>query len=87
MVFGCVEEGADGDARAVGGEAAGILLVGFFRLVVRIEVADSVVDAAAAFPECFCNGEAEVAPVGVACGDVGGGGFDSLRDGLDVILQ
>ncbi len=51
------------------------------------EAADSVIDAAAALAECFCKGEAEVAPVGVAGGDVGGGRFDSLRDGFDVILQ
>lgn len=71
MVFCELEERADGDACAVGVEAAVILPVAFLRRVAAVETADAVVDGASTLSDGVCKGEAEVPPVGVAGGDVG----------------
>ena len=70
MLLGELEERADGDARAVGVEAAVILLVAFLRCVSAVETADAVVDGASALSEGIHKGESEVSPVGIARGDV-----------------
>ncbi len=71
MLLGELEERADGDARAVGVEAAVILLVAFLRSVAAVETADPVVDGASVFAEGIGEGESEVTPVGVTSCDVG----------------
>lgn len=70
MVFCELEERADGDACAVGVEAAIILPVAFLRCVAAVETADAVVDGASALSDGIHKGKSEVSPVGVARGDV-----------------
>mgnify|MGYP004620753813 CR=1 FL=1 len=70
MLFGELEECADGYACAVGVEAAVILPVTLIRGVAAVEAADSVVDGASAFTDGIGEGESEVSPVGIDCGDV-----------------
>lgn len=84
MVFCELEEGADGDAVAFGAEAAVVLPVGLCLGIIVVEAAEAVVVGPSAFSEGVGEGESEVAPWGVPCGDVGGCGFDAGGDGLDV---
>lgn len=63
------------------------MFVGFCLVVVRVEAADAVVVVTAGFSEFFGEGEAEVAPVVVAGGDVKASGFDALGYDFDVVVR
>ena len=60
------------------------MAVAFFWSVAAVQAADAVVVASSGFPEFIGEGEAEVAPVVVACGDVNAGLLDSRGDGFNV---
>ena len=66
-------------------EAAVVLFVCFSGVVVWVKAADAVEVVTACFSEFFGEGKAEVTPVVVAGGDVGGCGFYALGYGLDVV--
>ena len=83
-VLGELEEGGDVDTLAVGAQAAGVLLVGLFGGVARVEPAHAVVEFAAGFPEGLADGEADVEPVVVGGGDIDLALFDATNDGFDV---
>ena len=70
----------------MGVEAAVILPVAFLQGVTAVEEADAVVDGASAFAEGIGEGESEVSPVGVACGDVSVRRFYSLCDEFNVVF-
>ena len=70
-----MEEGADGDAVAVGPHALVVLVVRFFLIVTRIETAEAVEVAATVFSQGVCECKAEVAPPVVSGGDVGAGTY------------
>ncbi len=81
-----LKECAGGYACAVGVEAAVVLPVAFLRSVAIVETTDPVVDGASAFTEGIGEGESEVSPVGVACGDVCARRFNAPCDEFDVIF-
>ncbi len=70
----------------MGVEAAVVLPVAFLRGVAVVETADAVVGGASAFAEGIGEGESEVTPVGVACGDVCVRRFNTLGDEFDVVF-
>ena len=83
VCLGDVEEGSDGDFAAAVAEAVGILAVGFIVVVIRIEVAESVEDGTAIFPELSHESEGNGQPFRVSGRDVDAGGFDITHDSED----
>ena len=82
-----MEEGLDGDAGAVGAEAFVVLGITVGLGIAGVEAADAVVDVPARFAKLGGEGEADVTPVVVACGDVNAGRFDAPGDEFDVVLR
>ena len=87
VLFGKVEEGADGDAVAPGTHTFVVLGVAFLLRVAGIEAAEAVVVAAAVFPQGVGEGEAEVPPMVVAGGDVRPGLLDAGGEALNLVVE
>lgn len=87
VLFGKVEEGADGDAVAPGAHTFVVLGVTFLLRVAGIEAAEAVVVAAAVFSHGVGEGEAEVPPMVVAGGDVRAGRLDAGGEAFDLVVE
>ena len=82
-----MEEGADGDAVTPGAHAFVVLGVTFLLRVAGIEAAEAVVVAAAVFSHGVGEGEAEVPPMVVACGDVRAGRLDAGGEAFNLVVE
>ena len=86
MVFGQLEEGADGDTMTAGPEAVVVLAVAFLLVVVGIETAEAVVIGASGLSQGIGKSRADAEPVAVIGRDIYAGCFNTLGDKFDVPL-
>ena len=87
MVFGQLEEGADGDAVTVGPEAVVVLAVAFLLVVCGIEAAEAVEVGSAGFSQCIGKSETDAEPVAVIGREVNAGCLDTPSDEFDVPVR
>ena len=87
MVFCQLVEGTDGDAGAVRPQALVVLAVTFGLVVAGVEAAETVVIVPATLSVFFREGKSQFDPIPVIGCDVDAGGFNPLRDLLDIIRR
>lgn len=85
MVLCQLVEGTDGDAGAVRPQALVVLAVTFGLVVAWVEAAETVEVVPAILSVFFREGKAQFDPDTVIGCDVDAGGFNPLRDLLDII--
>ena len=83
MGLGDMEERGDGDLATAIAEASRILAVGFCRVIIRIEAAETVIDGAAILAQLSHQSESDGQPIGIVWRNVDARGLDGLGEGFD----